>query len=179
MALEPSAEALGHLEKSIILNGFEGLITPLRAAASAHDGWLDLKSITKGCPLGFNTAQAKSVEGGKRGDGEGKGGEGSEWGRGEAGRGGGVPSVRLDTVVRMEAMCGGMVGLEMGGTAEEGERQGDGEGEGGKRLAVAVTAATVVAPAVECEVFMLKIDTDGAEAAVLAAASISQYNVTL
>ena len=82
MALEPSAEALEHLETSIILNGFEGLITPLRAAATAHDGWLDLKSVTKGCPLGFNTAQAKPVEGGKRGEGDGGGGEGSELGRG-------------------------------------------------------------------------------------------------
>jgi hypothetical protein len=64
-----------------------------------------------------------------------------------------------------------MEGEEVDGTAEGGERQGGGAGEGWKRLAVAVTAATVtaatVAPAVECEVFMLKIDTDGAEAAVL------------
>ena len=90
-----------------------------------------------------------------------------------------MPSVRLDTAVRVETRCGGMQGQEAGGTAEGGERQGGGAGEGWKRLAVAVTAATVVAPAVECEVFMLKIDTDGAEAAVLAAASISQYKVTL
>ncbi len=121
--------------------------------------------------MGLNTAQAKSVEGVNRGEGEGGCAEGSEWGRGEAGEGGVLPSVRLDTAVRVEARCGGMEGEEVDGTAEGGERQGGGAGEGWKRLAVAVTAATVtaatVAPAVECEVFMLKIDTDGAEAAVL------------
>jgi hypothetical protein len=157
-------QALRHLHHSIILNGFEGLITPLRAAATARNGWLDLKTLRKGCPLGFNTAQAQSVEEGVE--------EGVAAGMpSEAG----MQSVRLDTVIRVQAVCGGVAGQEAGGLVAGGEQQGAGLGAGGReresvtrawqQLAVAVTAVT--SAAVECEVFLLKIDTDGAEAAVL------------
>ena len=148
-------QALRHLHSSIILNGFEGLITPLRAAATARNGWLDLKTLRKGCPLGLNTAQAQSVE------------EGVEEGVAA------LPSVRLDTVISVQAVCGGVAGQEAGGLAAGGEQQGAGSGKreresvtrGWQQLAAAVTAVT--SAAVECEVFLLKIDTDGAEAAVL------------